>query len=81
MWRAMDKNFRSKEAQWTHRMNNVKKITLKHYNQMFITTNKEKILKAARGKKTFNKKEQTWKWQTSHQTQCKPRDRRITSLK
>ena len=40
-------------------MNNVKKITLKHYNQMFITTNKEKILEAARGKKTFNKNEQT----------------------
>ena len=31
-------------------MNNVKKITLKHYNHMFITTNKEKILEAARGK-------------------------------
>lgn len=51
----MDKNFRSKEAQWTSRMNNMKKITLKHYNQMFKTTNKEKILKSARGKKTKQK--------------------------
>ena len=37
-------------------MNNVKKITLKHYNQIFITTNKEKILKAARGKRLLTKK-------------------------
>lgn len=30
-------------------------ITLKHYNQMFKTTNKKKILKSARGKKTKQK--------------------------
>lgn len=40
-------------------MNNVKKITLKHYNQMFITTNKRENLRSSQGKKTFNKNEQT----------------------